>query len=246
MKYFYLLIVFVMIGFVTNAQNIKGKVSYSKKTLIKRFNPENKKISKEQLKKFSKIENRIIENEKNIVFTLFFNKNESSFEAEEILKKSDNPFIEGAIGPDGKGVFYNSKGKIIRRLNAYGQDFLIYKPTYNWKLKKETKTIGKYISYKAILIDSIKTRNGYKKEKIIAWYTPKINASFGPLGYSGLPGLILELERRNIKYYATKININPKEKIIIIMPSKGKRVTQEEFYDIGVGVMSDFRKNKGY
>ena len=67
-------------------------------------------------------------------------------------------------------------------------------------------------------------------------------APFGPIGYAGLPGVILELEARNYKYYATKINLNPKKEIKITKPTKGKKVTQEEFYDIAIGTMKDLRK----
>jgi GLPGLI family protein len=32
---------------------------------------------------------------------------------------------------------------------------------------------------------------------------------FGPIGYGGLPGLILELQNESATFYVTKINLNP-------------------------------------
>ena len=67
--------------------------------------------------------------------------------------------------------------------------------------------------------------------KPIAWFTPLIPISFGPKEYSGLPGLILEIEMFNSKIVASKIVLNPNEEIIIEKPVKGKRITLEEFDD---------------
>jgi GLPGLI family protein len=46
-----------------------------------------------------------------------------------------------------------------------------------------------------------------------------------------LPGLILELQVRNIKWGATKISLS-KEDITIDEPTKGKVVTEEEYKTI--------------
>ncbi|MDD7915629.1 GLPGLI family protein [Polaribacter ponticola] len=70
--------------------------------------------------------------------------------------------------------------------------------------------------------------------------------SFGPLGYAGLPGLILELEVYKKIYYAKKITINPKEEIKIEKLTKGIRVTEKEFHEMASSTMQKFKKNKGY
>ena len=159
---------------------------------------------------------------------------------------SENKFFKISLGSDGNSKYYNSDNEILRQVNTFGEDFLISKDKYIWTLKKETKKIGEYNCYKAIMVEKMKTRKGIKNVLIEAWYIPEVNIPFGPIGYSGLPGLIIELKRNDIKYYITNINLNPKDKISIEKPSKGKKVTQEEFYDIAINAMKDFRKNRGY
>jgi GLPGLI family protein len=66
------------------------------------------------------------------------------------------------------------------------------------------------------------------KYPLVAWYCPSIPLNFGPKGYSGLPGLILELQERNTLFGVQNINIAEKN-VIIKKPSDGKIVTQEEF-----------------
>ncbi|MGB1232522.1 MAG: GLPGLI family protein, partial [Winogradskyella sp.] len=72
-----------------------------------------------------------------------------------------------------------------------------------------------------------------KKEKVTivttAWYTPQIPVSNGPEDFWGLPGLILEIQDGKLTIACTEIVINPKEKIEIKKPKKGKKVTQKKF-----------------
>ena len=76
-------------------------------------------------------------------------------------------------------------------------------------------------------------------ERIItAWYTPQIPVSNGPAKYQGLPGLILEIHDGKLTIICSQIVINPEEKVEIVEPSKGKKVSQEE-YD---GIMDEKTK----
>ena len=65
-----------------------------------------------------------------------------------------------------------------------------------------------------------------------AWFTPEIPVSTGPAMYGGLPGLILEINDDKTIILCTKVVINPKDKIKIKAPSKGKVVTKSEFEKI--------------
>lgn len=243
----YIKIIFALFFISVNAQIKQGVIKYKKQKISKTFIKEkNKKFGDKKLKRFSIIEDKIIVAEKKVIFSLHFNNQESLFKAKKILNSDRNRFLKMALGPYGKAVFYNSNNQTLYNLNAFGQEFLISKQKYKWAITKERKKIGNYLCYKATLIEKMTTSRGEKKLLVTAWFTPQINVPFGPLGYSGLPGLILELEARNYRYYATKINLNPKEKIQITKPTKGKKITQEEFYKIAAGTMKDLRKRKGF
>lgn len=68
--------------------------------------------------------------------------------------------------------------------------------------------------------------------EVEAWYTMQIPVSHGPLEYSGLPGLILEVSNGNTIMLCSKIILNPEEKSKIEAPDKGKVVTKNEYQEI--------------
>lgn len=128
----------------------------------------------------------------------------------------------------------------------------------DWELVKESKTIGEYPVFKAVATrpieanlfsrlgrrgprggdqakDSTATASDTpekeepKTETIVAWYTPMIPASHGPDDFGGLPGLILELNTNNTTILCTKVVLNPSDEVVIEAPTKGKKVTREEY-----------------
>lgn len=85
-----------------------------------------------------------------------------------------------------------------------------------------------------------------KEITITAWYTPEIPVNQGPEGYWGLPGLILEVNDGKTIILCSKLVLNPKEKTEIKAPSKGKVVSQNEYDEIMVKKMEEFREmNQG-
>lgn len=156
----------------------------------------------------------------------------------------------------GSGLKYkNTKDAIvIEETEFFGKQFLISengtKP--EWKLGAETKKIGNYICYKATLVKELDpmsniasafgrrggNNNTEKKDEnpktmiVTAWYTPQIPVSQGPGEYWGLPGLILEINAGTTTVLCTEITMNPKEKVTIKKPRKGKKVTREEYTKI--------------
>jgi len=129
-------------------------------------------------------------------------------------------------------------------LNALGELFLITKPKLIWKTQNDTKKIGEYNCFKATTEITVNTKG--RKKLITAWFTPEIPVSLGPLGYDGLPGLILELEVYNKIYFVKKIVLNPKEKIEIETLIKGIKVTEKEFQEMASSTVQKFKKNKGF
>lgn len=80
---------------------------------------------------------------------------------------------------------------------------------------------------------------------VTAWYTPQIPVNNGPGEYWGLPGLILEASAGRTTMLCTKIVLNPDEKEEIKMPTKGKKVTREEYNKIVKEKMEEMREMYG-
>lgn len=179
-------------------------------------------------------------------FVLEFTQEESVFKKQPKLKKP-NPTTEGKITisrsmmGDEEILYKNLRTNIfLNNKEVYGKLFLIQDTikTYEWQLSKETKTIGEYICFKATYVpmseetDDNLIEDGKIKKEIIAWYTPQIPVKNGPMEYGGLPGLILEVQDGNQKLLCSKIVLNPVEKLRIRKPSKGRKVTKQEFNSI--------------
>ena len=151
--------------------------------------------------------------------------------------------------------------QLIQEQEFFGKQFLINDSLrkLDWEMGAETKMIGKYMCFKATAVkkvegfdfssfrrrpndekpkDSTNTENkAVEKEEapreimVTAWYTPQIPVNQGPDVYWGLPGLILEVSADRTTILCSKIILNPSEKDVFKVPSKGKEVTQKE-YDI--------------
>ena len=180
----------------------------------------------------------------------------------------------GGFFGTGSGLKYkNTKEAIVlEETEFFGKQFLISetgtKP--EWKLGGETKKIGNYICYKATLVKEIdpmssiasafgrgrggRGANASQTEKkdekpktmiVTAWYTPQIPVSQGPGEYWGLPGLILEVNAGTTTVLCTEITMNPKEKVTIKKPKKGKKVTREEYIKIVKKKTDEMREQRG-
>ena len=98
-------------------------------------------------------------------------------------------------------------------------------PSLHWQLTNETKVINNYNCNSATI--SFRGRN------YIAWYSKDIPLTYGPWKFSGLPGLILEIQDTNKNYtiLAKEVNFKSNKKIEKI-PTTDKTVTLKEFVSI--------------
>lgn len=179
-------------------------------------------------------------------YTLTFNKNESLYKKNEKLSKP-NPMASGiqiTVADDSDVIYKNiQEHRYTKQTEIFGKQFLIQDSLKNpnWQLDNETKNIGEYTCFKASYTEKYTTQTlsldgqleHLEKERMVTvWYTPQLPISNGPAEFSGLPGLILEINDGELTLICTKLVINPTEKITIEEPKKGKNVTQKEFDDI--------------
>ena len=94
-----------------------------------------------------------------------------------------------------------------------------------WKLGTETKKVMGYECTQATLSDTA------RKQEIVAWFTMDLPLAAGPQNFGSLPGLILEadINQGEIMLTAKKIELKKVKDNAIKAPSKGDKVTEEEF-----------------
>jgi GLPGLI family protein len=231
MKKILIFIVFTTI--ITNAQVTSG-ILYYKGFIVEDLI---KNINEIKDKKLKSVLNDLNNNRQAIDFELYFNKEESLFSSTPKIDVENSLQYKIAVNflKANSVYYYHLKNNhFIRKTEAYGEDFIINTPNYKWNLSSEIKMIGNYICEKATTTHVIKNSKGTFYHEVIVWYSKQIKVPFGPLGFNGLPGIIVQIEFQNFRYVLSKIDLNPTLPLIIEKPKKGIIVTKEEFDSIGL------------
>ena len=167
-----------------------------------------------------------------VSYSLDFNSTEMIFYTNKKMNGDNNNTSFSETFGGVTGLYYKkiNDSIVFNTIDDYviGNIIIKKKILVDWKLHSETKKIQDFVCYKATAVIEIINSVGIFKRNVVAWYCPKIPVSFGPKGYGGLPGLILEFEEKNITFGAKKITLNPTN-IIIEKPSKYKIVFEIEY-----------------
>ncbi|WP_338377795.1 GLPGLI family protein [uncultured Flavobacterium sp.] len=181
-------------------------------------------------------------------FNLDFNDSIAKFKLQETLSE-DGLDIDGAISASNcrkeKFIFKNKTYQNNSEGLFKENEFLIIDSLENkWKLTNEKIIIDGYECYKATTEYVVKNSYGEFHHPVIAWYCPEIPFQYGPAGYGGLPGLILQLQVRHNLFGAEKININFDSNEFLELPKKGKVITYFEYNKKISEIMENRFKNK--
>ncbi|MEH6406571.1 MAG: GLPGLI family protein [Leeuwenhoekiella sp.] len=128
-----------------------------------------------------------------------------------VIDKVSIPQLAGVKGEyinDGKSIFHSCE-------IANTPITVNLKSKIDWLLTQERKSIQGYVCYKA---SGIRLYGRNKGQSVVVWYTPEVPVSFGPKEYYGLPGLILEVDEKDVSLTAVKIE--PTKPITIEIPNK--------------------------
>ncbi len=192
------------------------------------YNPNlDNKPTNEIMQRAASINDKAAEYAQQHRYILKFNPNESYYYIDAGMKPND---LEDPMAYHlskmmlGHGIFYQNAPKhyTLNQDESLHQLYLIKDTIQNdWTISYEKKMIGGFKCYKA-------TKKCPCGQDIVAWFTPEIPVLFGPAGYSGTPGLILQLtffkhtlRVKKIKFFKKPIPITP--------PNKGKPITKTEF-----------------
>jgi GLPGLI family protein len=235
-------LLFTIISF---SQNRNVYVSYKKdlsEYSIKNENKEKQNIINSTLNDFKLSSN-------SLRYNLIINDYESLFSLEENLvidtDEKSLKFIVNA-GDSGGDFYMNSITKeTISSKSVFGETFNIISSldSIKWELTSESKLIGNFKCYKALTTKVVENSKGIFNHPVEAWYAPEIPFGFGPVSFGGLPGLIIEIQYQNVRFYVSTIELNTKRDTKIVKPTKGKEVTKDEYIEITKKMANDFLKS---
>jgi len=226
------IVILFLMSHINYSQNIVSEVIYKKHISVDLSKKEKGLASDILAKSFQKMED--------LEYVLIFNKKESLFKEKETMVSDDGAnalsnSLSKMLG-GGNDIFYtNLKDRKILQQKEFSSKFFIIESFFkknNWEMSNENKKIGKDLCYKATSTMAIETIRGTKIKEVIAWYNPLIPSSFGPVGYGGLPGLIVELNVGEIIFAAKEISLKKFKNLKIEPPKKGQVITEEEFQEI--------------
>lgn len=143
-------------------------------------------------------------------FELLFNKEKACYKHVDVLiPEGEEVYYVLASRGNFSQVYYRDKKNKSKYTKSNEENFNVVYPynEYQWKITKETKTILGYTCYKAVA--TVHEFNSYGEVKEYtpkAWFTYDLPYSYGPKGYDGLPGLVLE-QTSNDKIFIKAIKI---------------------------------------
>lgn len=136
---------------------------------------------------------------------------------------------------------------------------------FKWILSEETKTIAKQLCKKATTMvasqqmrvrmnsggagrnnDSTSLPAKPKETELIVWYAENIPVSVGPDNYTGLPGVIMEMDLDNGTTVTTATEVSTKySKKELVQPTKGEKMTRKQFQESMQKIMQDMQRGGG-
>lgn len=242
----------VCITLATLAQQKEGKVIYTRTAQMQIRMPGNEQMA------------QMMPKSRTDKFELTFGNNQSIWKHVDEDENLDEVNAGGMqIRMVGAGqndiVFHDfTAGKKVEQRDAMEKKFLVTDSIrkMNWKLTGETQTILGHVCQKAVAQRTGKRTqttmaNGKIEKKevndttnIVAWFTPDIPVPAGPEVQGQLPGLILALDINDGRVTYKALEIQTKADVASIKePTKGKKVTPDEFTKERDKMMEEMMKN---
>jgi GLPGLI family protein len=231
MKFKIFLLFIIFVSFLS-AQDFQGIATYKTKQAL------DIKLDSTQLGGMQDEVMAVLRKQFEKTYLLTFDQQYSVYTEDEALTPpSVGAGVVFVMSDSGSDLLYKDikEQRYVKQSELLGKLFLIKDSIKknNWQLHSDTKNIGTYSCYKATLertVNRFFSDESKKETQIItAWYAPQIPVSNGPEEFQGLPGLILELSSDTKTILCSRVVLNPKKKITIEPPTKGKMVSQLEF-----------------
>jgi len=151
----------------------------------------------------------------NTEFQLDINRSESFFYFKDKLYEDDKIKRLAKTFCGSSDFYINTEKNLKIKINYFAEKKYFINDTtrYDWTIHNESKLIDNKTCYKATTIKRTLINDTIKEKEIVAWFYPEIPISFGPKGYDGLPGLIMELQDDKVTFVVNQILKDSKIKI---------------------------------
>ena len=230
-------IFFVMISFSLQAQKNDDLVTVVKYKMVKAgFEKSSSNTTSKELQNMA--EDMFNAYDK-VECELIYDKNKSLFrQVEKLGMDDDRAYKMASVFVNGNYIRDNIKNEKVKQHRIEDEEYnVLYSvDEYKWELVNETKEISGYKCYKAKTYYDVvnKKKTTTSKVEVVVWYSPEIPCNYGPRGFDGLPGLVLEAQPNKTFYlYATNINFNVKRKDTDIEKAlKGSYITKQKYDSI--------------
>lgn len=235
------LLILMFLSFAASAQKMEGEITY------------------EMVTKWSRITNRmsyLSQEEKDRQATTWANNDEQKQDMVLFFKDSKTYFSYPAKEELSEGGYswQRSEYKIYRDFESekrtdliamLGKTFIIEDSLKlpKWKVMNKIKEVAGYMCMMAVTEDTI------KDHKITAWFADNIPVSGGPGLYSGLPGMILELDINDGDVVTTakevKMRTVTEEELALPKKMKGKKINIQKYDEmIGTHIRDSIKSHR--
>ena len=237
-----LLLFFGLLSLAVSAQNNEGTVQYKQTVYMRREMQANAPAGMDP--NMARNIPESVTNEFNLNFTA------STSLYKEIASATDE-----AAGGEGGGMRFMMRrfnppiykdlanNRQVEEVDLFGKQFLVDDviQTRAWKVTGQQKKILDYPCISATFTDSLMGR----ARVVTAWFAPTIPVAFGPQGYGGLPGMILEIDMDGGRSVITaaEVKLQKPAEGSIKVPEKGKKVTRAEYNKIREEKMKEMRES---
>ena len=240
MKLFTTIVFLFFATFYVNAQNIfisKGKIEFEKKVNVHKqidFDSEGDEGG------WAATLKKTTPQYKSTYFDLYFDETRSVYKpGKEVTGAQRVP--DWISGPANDNVIYHdlTQERITAQKNVFENTFLIQDSArkIEWRITPDTRTIAGFECRKAVgrIMDSV---------YVIAFYSEQIVPASGPESFGGLPGMILgvAIPRINTTWFATKLELVAVRPEDLVIPKKGKKVSNQQLFDLLKPSMKDWGK----
>lgn len=193
---------------------------------------------------------------------LFFDKKVTVYRdaadnvSEDIELESDDGSFQMVIGgSDTEEILYTDiKNKTTIHQTAFmSKEFLIEEKLekLKWKLTNEKIKYLGYVCQKATAIQTVDPTPGTDgaptERSVVAWFTSEIPVPIGPRRFNQLPGAVLmvSIDEGKTEIKATDVSFETPADDVLQKPTKGKKVTSEEYNKIVAQKMKEMSEMYG-